>query len=383
MCEKMGAEAAFSSKTDVSYTVRVARVVCIFLMTYAHAAMPKYDPATLTVLQARLIAPLEILQDLVSHASVPLLSVVSGWLFVTTFKDDASRTLVSKVRTLLVPLLLWNIVMALVYVASSLVVDPEWTFSAHPSDLLDDFLAFADRPLNRPLYFLRDIFVCSLAGLAIMWLAKRRGAAAFWLALAGAVLLAILLPKSIVMQRAVILPSFVIGMIVGDSRANVMDRHFVSRWLVVPSVLTLIAIDGVLRLDLVSVGPGLSGHLLELVNRILLAICAWSLVRVIARTALGPRIAPLERYVFFVFCSHFVLFMSVSALASRLLGERNPLLFLLFIVEPFVAFAAGAAAFELLARFATPLLALLNGGRVRARTGADAVPTAPQAAYLG
>lgn len=95
----------------LSERVKIARFLCIFLMMFVHVqpgiAENVYDR------DAGLFDVVYfIFSRLVGLSSVSLLSVVSGYFIVASLaKSGVPRLILSKLRTLVVPLLAWNILM--------------------------------------------------------------------------------------------------------------------------------------------------------------------------------------------------------------------------------------------------------------------------------
>lgn len=354
---------------ETSLAIRTARVICIFLLTFAHAINLQIEGAATgdsLYWAARMV---EGMRDIAGRCSVPLLSVVSGWLFVTTYKGSARRTLVSKMRVLVIPLFLWNVVFAVVLVAAYLAgTDYNWPIADNLHGLADQFLAFSAFPLDVPLYFLRDLFICAAFGSLILLADRHAGRWAAGIvypaALAGSILLAIVFTQSIVMQKSVILPSFILGMMIARLRIDVLSPRLI------PPAALIGAIVFVLGYYLLLATPVLSGrsdalqHTLELVDRLCLAVICWSIVRPLARASAGQWLSSWEKFVFFIFCSHFILFMVIEAILKRVGGPFDSWGHIaVYFAEPVIAFTLGRAAFRFLNMTAPALLGRLVGGR--------------------
>lgn len=116
--------------------------------------------------------PFELLKAFFSYgifrATVPLLTVISGFLLFSSRLDHRIPALVkTKARTLLIPLLAWNIPMAIsVYLLQKYGASSH-AFSAnlYPFNLrtwMDATAGLFTAPLNYPTNFLRDLFVVSM-----------------------------------------------------------------------------------------------------------------------------------------------------------------------------------------------------------------------------
>jgi hypothetical protein len=366
---------------DTSNAIRVARIVCIFFMMYAHAPRPVFLPGAHSAAATLLETVATFLIDTASHASVPLLSVVSGWLLVNTYKGDSLTLVRKKASTLVWPLFLWNLVMLTVFGAGALFLHMKWQFPDSVMGWLNGFFSLADRPFNRPLYFLRDLLFCSFVGAAILAVAQpRRRHLAWGVAMLAGLALALFLPKSFVMQRAVILPSFLLGMGIAFGRYEVLSKRFINVWIAAVALIGLVLLSFVPTLApwTLAVRPIAEGVIV--IERLGFAIVGWFIVASIFKRV-PALFMELEKYTFFVFCSHFVLFMGLGAVLTRIVAVTSPAIYALTFVSPVLAFAVGIPAYRLIERLSPALLGLLTGGRIRQRkqpalTGGSATTSA-------
>lgn len=150
----------------VSDTIRLARILCILLLVYAHAQ--PYQPGV----PESLLSPMGLIhftRQLLGHTSVPLLSLISGYLLARTLSARPyMEELSHKWFSLIVPLVLWN----LIYIAKEYV---ESGFTTVPAlhEWPNAVLAITAQPAMTPLYFLRDAFVCFLISPAFIYLARK------------------------------------------------------------------------------------------------------------------------------------------------------------------------------------------------------------------
>jgi hypothetical protein len=184
-------------------TIEVARVALVVGLVFLHYfnfptdARPPFqgiDPA-----QHGLATFINGFLTFFFFSAVPLLSAVSGWLFFG-FKDDdggaVGRRILGRARSLLLPLVLWNLMtLALALVAQSVV--PTTGFAqqfglqaatAGAWDYVNAVLGLTGLPIAFQFWFVRDLFVTVLctpvlalllrhaplagaAGLAVIWAA--------------------------------------------------------------------------------------------------------------------------------------------------------------------------------------------------------------------
>lgn len=108
------------------------------------------------------------------RATVPVLTVISGYLvFSSGLHLQPVKLLIKKTKSVFVPLVLWNIPIALMIYLSQRYQLLPYTFSAelYPFDPLNWLNAMTGAladPVNYPLNFLRDLFIISLLS-PILW----------------------------------------------------------------------------------------------------------------------------------------------------------------------------------------------------------------------
>jgi succinoglycan biosynthesis protein ExoH len=115
----------------------------------------------------------------VFRATVPLLTVISGFLlFQSTLPSQPLRLLQKKTRTLLLPLILWNLPFAiLIYMTQRYNLGVhDFSRQLYPFSLsswIDVFTGLRSLPGNYPLNFLRDLFAVSLLAPVFLLLYKK------------------------------------------------------------------------------------------------------------------------------------------------------------------------------------------------------------------
>ena len=164
------------STSDVISQLRLPLIV---LVTYAHSysAVPS---------DYRLLTSgwdtLEVLRLLVSQTMVkvvvPVFFIISGYLFFARMERWSLRLwrdkMLRRARSLLIPYVAWNLVMAakLQHFSLSMLWN-YWPQAGQQTDWLggDNWMT---APANLPLWFLRDLMVVSLLTPVIYWLLSRR-----------------------------------------------------------------------------------------------------------------------------------------------------------------------------------------------------------------
>lgn len=344
----------------MSDRIRIARTLCIFLMTFVHV-----QPGIAENVYDRDAGFFDIvyfiLTRLAGLSSVSLLSVVSGYFIVSSLlKSGYGNLAVSKLRTLVVPLVAWNALMLVLLVAYGL-LSGKWQdmpeFSA--LGLANAFLAITEWPLVVPLWFLRDLFVCCLFS-PLLYLGLRRFPVATLLFLLAFTLFG----EGYILQRPQLLLFFGLGMWLrmADTSEWKIDRlaGVLSIGLVVMvGVFLTIRIERILLSEM----NDTLRLTLDTLLRVTMAAGFWGLTEFIRRSRLADFFMRLEPYAFFLFCSHAILFNFGGIVFRRAFGNYGSDLFpITFFTLPVLAVVAAVAGVQIIGRSA-PLLFLFNAGR--------------------
>lgn len=342
----------------ISDAIRFTRILCIFLMMYAHVPHAENSTGVLNTVSL-------FLENRIALASVPLLSVVSGWLFVKTYKGSAVQSIRKKIRSLLIPMVLWCSVVITIYEVAAVFINVRYDFPENSLQWLSGFLSIADHPFDRPLYFLHDLFICTMIGTLILSIdGNRYRILCWWIALVLGVILSVFAPQTYFMQRALLLPTFLTGMLIGLSEVNVLSRTFIS------PLLAAMALCGAIALYFLP--SQISGfdkdseiaNIIILSERFMFAVVAWY---IIVRTYKfsSTKFLSFEKYVFFVFCSHFIVFKSIEAILFRFISRESNFVYVFTFLDPIFGVIFGIIGYEILKRISPLALAYLTGGRVK------------------
>ena len=174
-----------NGRNDISQydVIRQLRFPMILLVTYAHSYGGMAEGFSLLSSEWNTYEFLKLLvsQTLVKVA-MPVFFIMSGYLFfanvdrldVTIYKKKIWR----RVKTLLIPYLIWNLLMAVKLKTFSWSI--YWVFWC-PAGIQTDWLGHEQMmtaPANMPLWFLRDLMVVSLLTPIIYILVRKLG---YWL----------------------------------------------------------------------------------------------------------------------------------------------------------------------------------------------------------
>jgi hypothetical protein len=351
------ADAPAGSLTVVPRTIVAVRVIAIFFMMYVHswAGEVRFPDQAFTG-PFRLFAAL--LVDVMGRTSVPLLTIISGYLLYTVSgaRNDHGALVAGKFRTLLVPMWLWNgLLLILVWASVQFRGAPVPAFVVEPGPV-NAIFGLTDQPATLPLTFLRDMFVCALLSPALVWLVRR----ALWPTLLAGFLFAIFKPEQVVILRHQLLFFYLVGLAFAMHWRVPRTPRF--GWAGLLALLVVagwfIVWDGPLagRFDWYEPGR----QVLANGARLGVAWLMWNLCLWVQGTAAYSPLARTEPVIFITFCSHFLLFRSLGAV----LPDTPALMPILFLLQPPLAIAAAFGIVFGLGRVSPWLLRLVNGGRV-------------------
>jgi hypothetical protein len=367
-------------RKTMSDRIRIARGLCIFFMTFVHVPPGirehVYDGDT-----SFFDIVYFTLTRLAGLSSVSLLSVVSGFFIVSSLaKAGTLSLLVSKVKTLVVPLLAWNLLMLALLALYGLLLGkwqdmPDFTALG----IADALFALTRWPLDVPLWFLRDLFVCCLFSPLLHGALKR-----FPVATIGLLVAYTLFGEDLyLLQRPQLMLFFALGMWLRMSRATQPVIDHAARWLL-PGLAVMVALYLTLRVENVGEMGDTLRLTLDTVLRITMAAGFWLLTDVILRSRFATGFLWFEPYAFFLFCSHAIFFHFAAIPFRRLFGNYGSDLFAVtFFALPCLAVLSAIIGLQVIDR-SRPLLVLFNAGRgVEPFRKADARDARPARSRVG
>ena len=350
----------------MSDRIKIARTLCIVCMTFVHV-----QPGIAENVYDRDAGFFDIvyfvLTRLLGLSSVSLLSVVSGYFIVSSLlKAGAGQLAVSKFKTLIVPMVAWNVLM-LALLAAYGVLSGNWRDMPELSTIgiANAFLAVTEWPLVVPLWFLRDLFVCCLFA-PLLYPALRRWPAATLLLLVAFTLFG---EDLYILQRPQLLLFFGLGMWlrIADASEERIDR--VCTFLAI-GLIAMAAIFLTIRIERILLSDDTLRLTLDTLLRVTMAAGFWKLTELIRRSALSDLFTRFEPYAFFLFCSHAILFNFAGIVFRRAFGNYGSDLFAItFFMLPCLAVIAAIVGLNVTNRSAI-LSTLFNAGhRLRTRSG--------------
>ncbi len=150
---------------DTRSKISVLRPLLIALVVSAHVPWTLYNPTSKEIDFTAWNVLRLTLTAVMSPIGMPLLSVISGFLVVSSFKKYGFNGLLKKkVARIIIPMVVWNFAFAtLIYWAQS----HGWEsrrdlplFKGETWAWLNALFSIDTVPANGPLYFLRELFIC-------------------------------------------------------------------------------------------------------------------------------------------------------------------------------------------------------------------------------
>ncbi len=258
------------------------------------------------------------LGDALFRIGVPCLSAISGYLLFRKGMQafDYLATVKSKARTVLLPFLLWNgALVAAVLLLQRFGVGVGYfpdLWNATPREMMSHGAAVEEFPLNVPLYFLRDLFVCILLSPILAFLVRRYA----WATL-GVLLVVTAWPEVtlFIVQKKSILFSFTLGIALALYKIDLkaLDAHAVK------ITAAVLGASAILATALYFTGPDFPFEL-ELLRNLLAVFGAmglWASSSLLIRSKAGKRLSETGSLSFWIFCAHYPLLVMMWMVWNR------------------------------------------------------------------
>jgi hypothetical protein len=331
-----------------SDAIRIARVLCILSMISVHIwpGATKIEAADTWFHWVYIFVA-----EYLGRGSVPLLSLISGVLLTTTIaRRPPLKLLLNKAFSLLYPMAVWSALLLGVYEGHAIATGDETRVPHSPAEWINGLLSVTSAPVNEPLAFLRDVFMCAIIGVASILLYRRNRVAG------GALLLIMVLVEAlsggVLTLRPQILAFFAVGVVIGLSGKT----HLVPP---ISLVVNLLILD-------VAAHGWMEGELVDWLNRICISVLMWRIAVDIEGWggALSAGLRRVEPYIFMVFCSHMLTVTVVAAAAGVIGFSPDAPYFPLIWIGQFPLVIIVAVVIQELAQKAQ-VLPLLTGSRTR------------------
>lgn len=268
--------------------IALLRFVMIFgvivLHTPAYVPMAEVGPGWFDATKA-------YFQLAVFRATVPVLTVISGFLLFGAALDQApARLFKKKARTILVPFLCFNLPLLPLALGAQLFAGIDmsaklWPFE--PMAWLNAAFGLAGSPINYPLNFLRDLLVLILLAPLFGWLLRRYA----WpgLALVGVVFFSNY--DGVLVLRDLMAVLFYVG---GMAAVRGWNLRLLDRYALPCLLLFLLACAAIVHFKVANT------TYLRLVAPFLI----WPASALLVASRIGPWLVGMSRYSFFMFLAH-------------------------------------------------------------------------------
>ena len=363
------------SKADLSVAINFSRITLIIGLVFLHYEwFPNARVSPFRGLDPQQNQIATYLQSFVLFfffSVVPLLSMISGWLFFS-FRTDAGAALLHRIRrrfaSLYLPLVFWNALFLAVLLLlfrfnpgypllDQLNIDFN---TAGAMEYVNAVFGFTQHPVGFQFWFVRDLFVTVLVS-PLLWLMLTRAP------LTGALFLGVawLLGHDLwIFFRTDVVFFFYLGGLIRLRELPVeiswrAALFFLGAYLLMCAVRTLApyVVDG---------DPAIL-QVMTRSMRLVGVLACWGLFQRIALTPMGMRVAHYGGLAFFLHAAHYPLIAEVKLILWDLLpAETQPWMLAHYVVSVLVTVMIGIGLGLLLTRFASRAFALLNGGRALA-----------------
>ena len=317
-------------------------------------------------------------------SAVPLLSMISGWLFFSFPAQQASQALPRRIRgrfrSLYLPLVFWNaLFMALLWTlyrlspGSELLGELDFRFGqASILDYANAVFGITHRPVGFQFWFVRDLFVSILVSPLLWWSLRRSpyvgmavlGAA--WLAGSGL----------LIFFRTDVVFFFYLGGFLRMRQVR-LEIGPGATLVLLGLYLALVTLRALAPLWIEWEGSRpewLTGATRAM--RLVGVLACWGLIQHVAATRAGMALARQGGLAFFLFALHFPLIAQIKLLLWRWVpAETDVWMVAHYASSVVLTVAIGMLAGSLLARHAPGAFALMNGGRALEGSSSRAVTT--------
>lgn len=331
---------------DISRRISILRYLMIFgiIMLHTPPYVPLADtgPGVFDFIKASF-------QHAIFRASVPVLTFVSGFLLFRSRMDLRPRQLfVKKTRTILIPLVLFNVpvAVAIYLIQAGHLLDHQFSQQLYPFDpetWLSAITGLFSAPVNYPLNFLRDLYILSLLAplmgllLRLAWVGLGIVFTVFWFNYDGALILRNTMPIV-----------FYLG---GMAATQAWDLRRLDR-LAAPLLLLFLALCAAIVLLKIE-----NRDYLRLVSPFLI----WPAASLLVHNRFGLWLASLSKYSFLTFLAHSPLVLIAYLVYTKLLPEWPYWLY--WVATPVISAIILAQVYIYSQRYVPKTMNLLLGGR--------------------
>lgn len=340
----MGSEPSVDQLKTYSSRFASIRLILILLVVYVHFPL-EMSPADAGVLLPALIAKGTFLRF-----SVLVLTVISGFIMFTKRQDQGGWTTINKkISTLLVPFLVFNLsLVALLYLGQQFHLIKGQRLDLSNGDWrvwCDAVFACTTRPVNYPLYFLKDLFVVSVICIVASPMIRRYPV----FCIIAAALVVQFDADGYLILRTRMLLAFLIG-------AAMAIYNFPLKFFEQDLVVTTIVLVALCWLHFYT-DANTTFFFLPIVG----GIWVWSFAKWLTQFRIFETIVELSKYSFPIYLLHGAILFALLAIGLNVHPTFSGLA--IWALAPLVVTALAVVVFEVMKRIAPKPTAWATGGR--------------------
>jgi succinoglycan biosynthesis protein ExoH len=304
---------------------------------------------------------------------VPLLSMISGWLFFSFGTDTARAALTARIRkrftSLYMPLVFWN-ALFLVAMLALYAANPHYPLldelnikfaTAAKRAYVNAIFGVTEHPIGFQFWFVRDLFVTALVS-PVLWFFIQR---APWagVAILGTCWLADI--NTVIFFRPDVVLFFLLGGIVRQRRAALhVSRNATLVFCLLYVSLIALRTLAPLAIDLSVDSSHYIVDIATRATRVVGVVACWGVFQRVALTDIGEIIGRFGSFAFFLHAAHYPLLAEVKILLWRLVpAETDGWMLAHYAVSVIVTVVVGVSVGLFVARQWPRAFALMNGGR--------------------
>jgi len=372
----------------LSRTIEFARIALIVGIVFLHYGM--YPNFRMSPFGGMSVTEYEVATFVNSFllffflSVVPLLSMISGWLFFS-FLDEAdtepvaalSRRIRGRFVSLYLPMVFWNFL----YLSLLLIVfacSPQYPIlaalnidfdTAGAQQFFNAIFALDHHPLAFQFWFVRDLFLTVLLS-PILWLFLKR--IPFTAAFALGVVWVVNYDLEIFFRPDVLL-FFYLGGLIRSKRIDVGVSQKATILFVVAYLLIVVA--RAMAPYVVDEPTPVLGAMTRAMRLVGVVAC-WGVFLRLADSNWGEKVARWGPFAFFLYATHFPLMAEIKLLLWHLKPEVNDFWMVAhYLLSVALTILVCLGVGVLLARHAPNAFTLLNGGRLPGKSRAPGTPT--------
>ncbi len=354
---------------DISERIRIIRfpliLGVIFIHNYAYLGLAGTDAGTAIPSSALFIE--NLFSNGLARIAVPLFYIMSGYLFFNDFvgfPGEYVDKFKRRASSLLVPFLLWNVGLLILYIIVQSFQPTKVFLALHTKPLINysvyeymrAIFGIGRDPISYQFWFIRDLMILVLMSPVIHYLATRLRNSMLCICL----IFWLLNIDTIINSEALLF--FYIGSYLSINRSDIkyFDRQYVT---VTLAFILLTVVDAIGKTS----GYADKNIIIHKTMEIAGVVSVWTLTKVLLKTKTSRLLAYLSNYAFFVFACHEPLLRVLRKLVFRYMyPHTNGSFILLYFTVSLIDAALSLGVGLLLHNFFPGVYGIATGNRSKA-----------------